>query len=285
MTNNLPLKNLVKNPERELARLRVVFGCLGGLVLALTAWGIDAYELNQAHSYLPWIKFVLGTIIAIPLYGLAGYLAGRFGMKYFMSFISFAISGYLIAWLAAHLSFDLYNKLIGWINPDLTNRIHFVYDEAARTNLVLTAFVFIVMSAIFAFFYDHLIVQAYSATSVMNVLSALLVTFVFFAASGLLLDYFDNQMQRPPVVQTAVYINQAQAIQAGRITYDPSLMSRERAFLDLGIDLNRDYKLVRISYDPILKFTDIYILFGNDWYECLVVDDQPLNCDANPVTH
>jgi hypothetical protein len=270
----------LKNPERDKTRLRVIFGCLSGLVLALTAWGIDAYTLKQAHSYLPWIKFALGALVAIPLYGLAGYAISRLGAKYLATFICFGISAYIISWLAAHLSFDLYNKMLGWVNPGLAARIQFVYDETAQTSFGLTAVILIVMAAVLSVFYELLIVQAYTATSKANIVFALIVILIFFSAGGLLLDYFDNQAQRPPIIQTALYISRAQSIQTGKLTYDSNLMSRERVFLDLETDLNREYKLVRVSYDPVLKFTNIYLLFDNEWYDCVVSVDQPFYCNT-----
>ena len=276
--NTLKISPL-NNPQRSQMKVRIVIGCLGGLILAIAAWGMDAIILSHAHSYLPWIKFALGALITIPLFGLVGFLISRLGAKYLATFICFSIGSVIVAWLAPHLSFDLYNKMIGWVNPGLASRIEFAYDETAQTVFILMALVMIVMSAVLSVFYELLIIQAYMATSKTSVALATLAILVFFLASGLLLDNFNNQDQRPPIIQTAYYLTRAQEIQAGELAYDSRLMKREWVFLSLEKDLNRDYKLARISYDPVIKMNTIYILFDDEWFNCSVAVDQPLFCD------
>jgi hypothetical protein len=273
------------NPERELTRIRISFGCLGGLVLALTAWGIDADAIAQAHGFLPWAKFAVGTVIVILLYGLAGYLIGILGMKYYVTFICFGLCGIVVAWLAAHLSTDFYNWLISRGNPILSSVIRFTYDENTHATFVLTAIIFVVMSAIFAFFYETLVMQARTALSKMHVLSAIGVIVVFFGITGLLIDYFFNQTSRPPLVQTSRFIDRARLIQTGQLTLDDKYRSRERVFLDLNINLDRPYKLISVSYDSMLQMTQVYLLFDDSWYDCSVVVDEPFYCEAiTPLT-
>jgi hypothetical protein len=280
-----PEQMSLNDTERELTRIRLSFGCLGGMILALTAWGIDAYAIAQAHGFLPWAKFATGSVIVILLYGLASYLIGIIGMKYYVTFICYSICGIVVAWLAAHLSTDFYNRLISWGNPVLSNVIRFTYDENARATFILTAIIFVVMSAIFAFFFDTLVTQARSALSKMHVLTAFGVVVVFFGITGLLIDYFFNQTSRPPLVQTSRYIDRAQLIQTGQLTLDDKYRSRERVFLDLNINLDRPYKLISVSYDSLLQMTQVYLIFDDSWFDCSVVVDEPFYCEATtPLT-
>jgi len=267
-------------PDREQTRIRLAFGFLGGLILALTAWGIDAYAITQAHGYLPWVKFAVGALIAILLYGLANYLIGLFGMKYYMTFICYGVCGVVVAWLAAHLSTDFYNGLISWGNPVLSSVIRFTYDENAHAIFILTAITFVVMSSIFALFFDMLVMQAHTALSKAHVLSAFAVIIVFFSVTGLLIDFFFNQTSRPPLVQTSRYIDRARLIQTNQLSLDDKLMGREKVFLDLDTNLDRPYKLVSVSYDSLLQMTRVYLIFDNSWFDCSVVIDEPFYCEA-----
>jgi hypothetical protein len=268
------------NPERELTRIRLSFGCLGGVILALTAWGIDAYDIAQAHGFLPWAKFAVGTVILILLYGLASYLIGIIGMKYYVTFICYSICGIVVAWLAAHLSTDFYNGLISWGNPVLSSVIRFTYDENTQATFILTAIIFVVMTAIFAFFFETLVMQARSALSKMHVLSAFGVVVIFFGITGLLIDYFFNQTSRPPLVQTSRNIDRARLIQTGQLTLDDKYRSREKVFLDLNTNLDRPYKLISVSYDSLLQMTQVYLIFDDSWFDCSVVVDEPFYCEA-----
>ena len=280
-----PEQKKANTPDRDLSRIRISFGCLGGLILALTAWGIDARAIAQAHSFFPWGKFAIGILFAIILYGLANYMIGLLGMKYYITFICYSICGIVIAWLAAHLSTDFYTGLVSWGNPALSSVIRFTYDENTHAAFILTAIIFVVMSAIFAFFYEPLVSQARTALSKMHVLTAFGVIVLFFSLTGLLIDYFFNQTSRPPLVQTSRNIESARLIQTNQLTLDNKYMSREKVFLDLNTNLDRPYKLVSVSYDSLLQMTQVYLIFDDSWFDCSVVVDEPFYCEAiTPLT-
>ncbi len=63
--------------DRRKAGLR--FGLIAGASFALGAWGIDAAGLLQSHALIPWLKLVLGLVVALPVGSLAGWLAVRLG--------------------------------------------------------------------------------------------------------------------------------------------------------------------------------------------------------------
>ena len=272
--------NKSNKPDSELTRIRISFGCLGGLILALTAWGIDARAIAQAHGFLPWAKFAVGTVFVILLYGLASYLISLIGMKYYVTFICYSTCGVVVAWLAAHLSTDFYNGLISWGRPALSSVIRFTYDENTHATFILTAIIFIVMSAIFAFFFETLVMQARTALSKMHVISAFAVFVIFFGLTGLLIDYFFNQSSRPPLIQTSRNLDRARLIQTNQLTLDVKYMSREKVFLDLNTNLDRPYKLVSVSYDSLLQMTQVYLIFDDSWFDCSVVVDEPFYCEA-----
>ncbi|GEM_PF-2724082 len=267
-------------PDPEQTRIRVSFGIVGGLVLSLAAWGIDAYTIAQAHGFFPWVKFAVGATLTILIYGLANYLISLIGMKYYITFACYGISGIVVAWLAAHLSTDFYNGLISWGYPALAPVIRFTYDENTHAAFILSAIIFIVMSAVFSFFFETLVSQARTALSKMHVLSAFAVVMIFFGITGLLIDYFFNQMSRPPLVGTSRNIEQARLIQTNQLVLDPRYMSREKVFLDLNINLDRPYKLISVSYDSLLQMTQVYLIFDDSWFDCSVVVDEPFYCQA-----
>ena len=67
----------ISNIRRERQRLGMLFGLLAGTGFALTAWAIDAYQLAEAHAYLPWGKFIAGWVAGLLLGGMAGWLTAR----------------------------------------------------------------------------------------------------------------------------------------------------------------------------------------------------------------
>ncbi len=264
--------------NRHLTRTRILLGCFGGLVLAITAWGLDAYIIYQAHGFLPWVKLITGALIAIPLYGAAGYLAGRFGAKYYIALISFALSGYIIAWLATHLSYDWYESLLTVFDAGFPIPVHYEYDVTAQTRFSMTAAILIVISALFAFFYDGLVNQVYSALTAMNAIIGVLVVGVFFYASGYIVDNLNNASFRTPIVSTDRYIDRARLIQnGGHLTY-PDQISWERTFLNLDVDLIVPYQLFISAYDPASNSAQVLVQLGEDWYDCMVVEEQPFTC-------
>ena len=268
--------------EHHLTKIRILLGCFGGLVLALVAWGLDANSIRLAHGILPWVKFTVGALIAIPLYGVASYLAGRFGAKYYITLISFAVSGYIVAWVATHLSYDWYEALLKVFDTGFSIPIHFEYDITAQTRFVMTAAILIVISALFAFFYDGLVNQVFSSLSIMSAATAIIVFGLFFGVSGFIVDHFNNSSFRAPIIKTDYFIGRARLIQSAEIQPDPAQIGWERIFLNLDINLDVPYRLFTSSLEPAWDTAHVMVLFGENWYDCLVVAEQPFSC--SPIT-
>jgi len=264
---------------RQLTKTRILLGCFGGLVLALVAWGLDANAIRLAHGILPWVKLAVGALIAIPLYGAASYLAGRFGTKYYIALISFTVSGYIIAWMATHLSYDWYEALLKLFNAGFSMPIHYEYDITAQTRFVMTAAILIVLSAVFAFFYDGLVNQVYSSLTAMSAVTAIIVIGLFFGAGGFIVDHFNNSSFRTPIIKTDYYIGRARLIQSAVLPSDPKQIGWERTFLNLGINLDVPYRMFTSSLEPAWDTAHVMVLFREDWYDCIVVDGQPFVCE------
>lgn len=268
--------------NRRLDWIRIVLGIFGGLVLAIIAWGLDANAVSKAHGTLPWAKFTVAAIMTVLLYGMAGYLSGVFGFKYYIIFLCHAVAGYLTAWISAHLSYDWYGAILKLAGSNLNLTSDYVFDITAKTRFTITAVILIVIAAIMSFFYESLVNQIYMRLSAMSVGSALITFSVFFIASGFIVDNFNNATFRQPLIRTEYYLDRARAIQSGEIANDPKYASWERTFLNLDVDLSLPHRLFTASYEPQWDTAHIWVIFGQTKYDCLVVAEQPFTCNLMP---
>lgn len=269
--------NTTQNPKNIRANLGAFFGGIAGLVFSLVAWGFDGYTIANSHGVLPWLKFGIGSVCVIFLYGLAGFFSAKHG-GFITTIACFITAALVSAWLVAHLPYEGMNTGIRTFYPSLPDLASHIFREAGHTRFILTAIIFSVIALLSSIFFDNLINQAFAATSRLGTIIPLIIFSIFFVTAGFIGDYFNNHPFNQPVAQINSFIQKAQAIQHGEITIPPGEDTWANTFLRLNIDLDVPYRVITGEIDPAFSSAQVFVQFSKTWYECLVVLDQPFLC-------
>jgi len=269
--------DMSQKPQNIRAKLGALFGCIAGLIFSFVAWGFDALSIANSHGVLPWLKFLIGSVCVIFLYGVAGFFSAKHG-GFLLTIVCFITTALVSAWLVAHLPYEGMNIGIKIFYPLLPDLASHVFHEAAQARFILTTIVFSVIALLSSLFFDNLINQAYAATSRVATILPLIIFSIFFVTTGFIGDYFNNRPFNQPMAQINSFIQKAQSIQQGRITLQPSEDTWADTFLRLNIDLDVPYRVITGEIDPTFSSAQVFVQFSKTWYECLVVLDQPFLC-------
>src|SRR5512139_1336745 len=102
------------------------YGASLGFLFALFTWGLDAYTLSQVNSLHPWLKFIPGALLCTAAGGLTGWLAAKRD-KPFVALLIWIVYGFFLAWLVVNLPVLIFPRLLGLLEPDVQQYLHYVY--------------------------------------------------------------------------------------------------------------------------------------------------------------
>jgi hypothetical protein len=265
-------------PEVVHARHRygLFYGVMVGLAFAAWAWGMDAFLLNQAHAFLPWLKFIAGLLVCVPVSGLAGWLAMRVERGWFSALV-WLVAGSILAWLSVALPLQLApqiqrlfqtvpGEMPGAIYEDLLIRVGLAYAWVA---------IFVLIAGLIELPMGE---SATFSTSLFGKLGPSLVCIALMGIGGFLVDGLNNQPFRDPLLLTNTTIqfavdHQGQQIDS-KLSRDMHLASL-RTVSDL---INEPRQLFVGEYDRGLGEIHVLVKFGGEWVDCLTVYGQMSNC-------
>jgi hypothetical protein len=254
-----------------------LMGCLAGLIFSLAAWGIDAAELVESHAVFPWIKIVLGTIIAVITGGLCGYFCARVD-RGLPALLFWLIWGVGMVYLAAYFPYQITEKLIALLNPTLGNEIHYPVPPYHETRVIIGLAIAIVLCGIasFLFFVAH--EHMYTGMYIGSAIVSMAIWLVLFVAIGLSLDDFYNQPIRRPITVISDTIDVARE--------NKNLYEKPREASQLGISglrdqralIDRPYHVAMKSYEDITNGVEALVDFDGFWITCSATDSQLIHC-------
>ena len=123
-------------PTRKLI-FGLLYGVTGGLIFAITAWGVNSLLLYQAKFGDAWLVFLIGILPVLITSGLAGYLTIVLDNT-ILGAICWLTAGIIIALISVWLPLWVVPELIPRLHPVLINWVEFSWQDG-YTFLVYSA--------------------------------------------------------------------------------------------------------------------------------------------------
>jgi hypothetical protein len=254
------------------------FGCAAGLVFGCVTWMPDAISLAQAHTVLPWLKFLIGTFASILFFSLAGGLAIRLNSLPF-AMLCFGTAAVLVALLAGHLPYEITYQAMRFVDPALSKMVSLPFHDGALTRTALTVILNLVIVLFASLFFEYLVSQSYLSASFISAVIPFIIFILFFAVNGYIANDLNNKPFTAPIQKMSALIHQAQDIQSGRLLLKPEFQSWVNTVLALEINVQVPYRILVESYDTTFIQLQLLIQFDRTWYRCFMMGEQLFYCD------
>lgn len=253
------------------------YGAALGFLFALFTWGLDAYFLSQLNSLHPWLKFAVGAVLCALAGGLAGWLSARKD-KTLIAVPIWIVLGLFFAWLVVSLPTAILPRLLGFLEPDVQQYLHYVYYEEFSTRIGVAFGWIIIFVAIAGLLQLPLSEGAVFSTSVLGKLAPILVGLVLMGISGTIVDGLNNELLRTPVQVLDATLQFAVDHRGQQVDKLESRRMRQGSLRVVKDLITQDRDLIVSGYDAYLG--EVYILakFEKAWVECQVFYNQPVNC-------
>lgn len=254
------------------------FGAALGFIFSIFAWGVDAYMLSHMNTLYPWIKFIGGAIPSTLLGALAGWLSAKFGKPSY-AVIIWAIASLGFAWLTVMLPLQITPRLLGFIDPAVQELLHYTYYPGFSSRIGI-AFVWIaIFVSIAGILQLPLSESAVFSTSFLGKLSPMLVSLVLMGISGTIIDGLNNELLRSPIDALDATIQFAIDHEGQKVDLLESRKMHVGALRAVEDSVTPGRKLIVSGYDEYLSEVNVLVKFKNDWVECKVFYNQPINCE------
>jgi hypothetical protein len=255
----------------------LIYGLVAGLSFSITLWGMDAYLLSLSHAYFPWVKFAAGGLLATLVGALAGWLVARIEKALIGLFIWFATAG-AFAWLTAIVPIFISPVLMGLLEPDLQNLLH--YGEYGNLpSIVGATFAWIAIGIfIVAAIQIPMIEQSVFSVSAFGRIAPHLICALLMLASGVIVDNLHNVPLREPI-QSLDQTIQFSLNSRGK-DVDPKIARdlHVAALRPVQDSLTQHRRLVVGQYDRLLENVNVLVNFDGAWVECETIFGHPLYC-------
>jgi hypothetical protein len=257
----------------------VWFGIALGFTFSIFAWGIDAYRLDQVNGFYPWLKFLGGAIPCTILGGLAGWLTAKLDKPLF-GLLVWAVVASIFAWLTVSLPLQIAPRILGILDPEIKDLLHYSYQSEAFTPRFGMAYVWLaIFVSIAGLLQIPLSDSAVFSTSFFGKISPMLVTLVLMAICGIIVDNLNNEPLRAPITALNSTIQFSVDNQGKEI--DPKIyrqlhLGALRATSDL---ITPERKFIVSGYDLLLEDVQILTRFEDAWVECKLISNQLISCE------
>ncbi|OQY91642.1 MAG: hypothetical protein B6D39_06255 [Anaerolineae bacterium UTCFX2] len=256
----------------------LIFGLFAGFWFGCGVWALDALLLRQAHADLPWLKLLLGLPVAVVFGGLAGW-AAAFLEKPLLGALTWLVAGIAMVWFASHVPFQGVSFAIRLLDSSLTGVELYPFVEGALYRMfllyVLSGLLFALGGGLQTLFVEG----ATRSSSQFKRFLILAMCIIFFLPVGLVVDNLINQSLRRPILAVNDMIQaRLVEIESGGDRRSTSQIST-RPLIPLENALNRPYRLILGSYDPItFNEATVYTDFSGEWGVCSVLINTPMVC-------
>jgi hypothetical protein len=253
------------------------YGASLGFFFALFTWGIDAYHLSQINSLHPWLKFAAGALLCTAAGGLTGWLAAR-REKPLIALLIWIVYGFFLAWLVVVLPTVIFPRLLGLLEPEVQQYLHYVYYPEFSTRIGVAFAWIIIFVAIAGLLQLPLSEGAVFSTSILGKVAPILVGLVLVGIAGTIVDGLNNELLRTPVEElnaSIQFYNDHRGQQVDKIESRKFRQASLRVVKDL---VTPDRKLIVSGYDAFLGEVNVLVKFDKAWVECQVFYNQPVNC-------
>ncbi len=265
--------------RREKQWLGILYGILAGTGYALTAWGLDAYQLAEAHAYLPWGRFVFGLAACLVLGGLAGWLASRLDNG-LVAVLVWSLVGCALAIGMGWLAFQGNPTLLNWFYPDLASQVEFSTNPAIQIRTGIAALVSALLGGAVGLLQLNLIDSALRGTYPIQRALSLWLGIIPFVGAGLIAgDGLIHTNLRDPIVQVHSALQYAQEHRGQEIDIYEAREHGQTAVRALGDLQYQPYRLAISSYDEYLSLVWVMVDFGEIQTRCSVLEKKLNYCE------
>ena len=253
------------------------YGASLGFLFALFTWGLDAYYLSQVNSLHPWLKFVAAALLCTAAGGLTGWLAARRD-KPLLALLIWIVYGFFLAWLVVILPIVIFPRLLGLLEPESQQYLHYVYYPEFSTRIGVAFAWIIIFVAIAGLLQLPLSEGAAFSTSIFGKVAPILVGMVLVAIAGTIVDGLNNELLRMPVEELNATIQFSVDHKGQQIDAAESRKMRQASLRSVKDLVTQRRKLIVSGYDAFLGEVDVLVKFDKAWVECQVMYNQPVNC-------
>ena len=253
------------------------FGAINGLLFALFAWGVDAYQLQRINGMYPWLKFLVGVVPCMIVGGLAGWISARSEKPLVAMFLWIAAAA-AFAWLTVNLPLQVIPRLVTWMEPDTHGLLHYTYYEQFNFRFGVAYFWLAILAALTGLLQLPLSDSAIFSTSAFGRISPLLLSMVLMAISGNTMDNLNNELLRGPIEalnSTTRFFIEHKGEHIEPVQTRQNHLASLRTVQDL---VTPKRKFIISGYDELLGDVQVLVQFQNAWVECEVLYNQPLMC-------
>lgn len=264
--------------KSESSRNGLLFGLVAGLGLAVSIWGWDALLLSTNHGDLPWLKFVLGLPVLVPIAAVAGWFTARLDHAG-LGAIIWILVGAFIVWIAGHMPFEVLSSAIGFLDPDFAGLEIFPYVENIRIRMRLLFVIVAVLSAIGGALEMSFVEAAGNASTQVSRIFRLGFCLIIFIPVGMVVDNLINADLRLPIIGTNKLIHDGLKVREGNISKEAQRELGIRALRPFGDQILSPYRL-KLGYysSDNLEETIVHVDFSGVWGSCSLIRGRPFVC-------
>ncbi len=253
------------------------YGASLGFLFALFTWGIDAYHLSQINSLHPWLKFAAGALLCTAAGGLTGWLAAK-REKPVIALLIWIVYGFFLAWLVVILPTVIFPRLLGLLEPEVGQYLHYVYYPEFSTRIGVAFAWILIFVAITGLLQLPLSEGAVFSTSILGKVAPILVGLVLVGIAGTIVDGLNNELLRTPVEELNASIQFYNDHRGQQVDKTESRKFRQASLRVIKDLVTPDRKLIVSGYDAFLGEVNVLVKFDKAWVECQVFYNQPVNC-------
>jgi hypothetical protein len=269
----------MENKEREIREARnrqdILIGFIASLVYVLLGWGIDTFQLAQAHYIFPWLKMVISAIPSIIIITGAAWLGTKIN-NIVLKGILWIIAATALSLIISYVSFQGTERIYGLLLPKIRSQLSYMATGGIASRL----FVIIVMTNILfilgGLFIDTASESIITASSVFGWILPVIFCLAFFGGAGFTADSNFNTELRENVMSINQQIEEVSKMNINDLSLrDQRLVQR---FTRLDVNLQGPRKLLVASFDESFSQAQVLIDFSGTWTECLSLNGRVGSC-------
>ncbi len=253
------------------------FGITAGLGFAAAAWGWDGYVLYNAYGYFPWLKLVTGTLLCAIVGGTVGWLAERMESG-LLGLVLWLSTSFFFAWLTIALPLKLVPIIISQLDPQLGELLNYS-PEFEFSVWFWLAMAWVVPFTLIIGMAQHPIVESgVFSMSLLGIIAPFIFCIVVMGISGVVTDGLVTAKLRDATVSLNNTIQFVLDHEGKEINREEARRMYTASVRTVEDHIHEPRKLVVGGFDKFLGVIHVYARFGNQWFDCTVVYNQPSLC-------
>lgn len=271
------MREISVSDERKMQRLGALYGFVGAVAFAATAWGIDAVILSRTKLVYPFIRFLPGVFICALVGTFVGWLTIRIGNRLAALGLWYAYASFL-SWLMFWLPFKWMPAYTKLRIPYLKWQIVFptVYDIEYFRSFSL---ILIILCCITCGVRLMDILEKQIVSFKRKMLYFLLIVSVsVMGAVGYLGDKIINREFRAPTLTLYQLLQFAEENQGKTVDAQLAESMHYSAVAGLENLIQKPWQMVLVSFNGTLTEMTFMVNFEGTWAQCKTENGTPVDC-------